>query len=43
MLTASWLTASPALDDIHAREEAAIIEGYTLGVGVAKPLEVGDE
>jgi hypothetical protein len=43
MLTASWLTALPALDNIHAREEAALIEGYASGDTGGKQLEVGEE
>jgi hypothetical protein len=29
MLVASWLTAQPALDDIHAREELVVVEAYS--------------
>jgi hypothetical protein len=43
MLTASWLTALPALDDIHAREEAAIVEAYAVGDVEGKLVEVADE
>ena len=31
MLVASWLTARPALDDIHTRIEANVVDGYTEG------------
>lgn len=28
MLLAAWLTAQPSLDEIHAKEEAAVVEEY---------------
>jgi hypothetical protein len=43
MLTASWLTATPALDDMFARQEAAVIEGYALGDGKGETLEIDDK
>jgi hypothetical protein len=42
MLTASWLTALPALDDIQAREEGAIIESYALGNVEGNLAEAGE-
>ncbi|KAF2429243.1 hypothetical protein EJ08DRAFT_650647 [Tothia fuscella] len=44
MLTASWLTALPALDDIHAKEEAEIVDNYSRdGRGEHSPLEIVGE
>ena len=42
MLVASWLTAKPALDDIHDRKEAALVESYTKEAPEVKALEIGE-
>jgi hypothetical protein len=41
MLVASWLTARPALDDIHDRTEAALVEVYTRETAEVGLLEEG--
>jgi hypothetical protein len=43
MLVAGWLTARPALDDIHDRKEAALVEAYSQEEADAKKLEIGTE
>lgn len=43
MLVAGWLTARPALDDIHERKEAALVEAYAQEAAGAEKLEIGGE
>jgi hypothetical protein len=43
MLVAGWLTARPALDDIHDRKEAALVEAYTQERTAAERLEICSE
>jgi hypothetical protein len=43
MLVASWLTARPALEDIHDKKEAAVVETYIKEAAEVKALEIGDQ
>lgn len=43
MLVASWLTARPALEDIHDKKQAAIVETYTNEAIEVRLLESGKE